>query len=175
MNLSRVNKEEVLNFVIEDLAQAGVYLPVENGNGYFSKNDAFFVMSQAYLLLGRWENAMRQIENSTPVLSPYSSIDSFLVNAVALYKTGRMEEAKRIFMEIGCNISVDTVLTDDSVAQIYLDKLHGEGKGRFILQVLGNTASYLKISGFRSLLPIPESEISKNPNLTQNPGYYEKD
>ena len=78
---------------------------------------------------------------------------------------------KRIFMEIGCNISVDTVLTDDSVAQIYLDKLHGEGKGRFILQVLGNTASYLKISGFRSLLPIPESEISKNPNLTQNPGY----
>ena len=171
LNLSRVNKEEVLNFVIEDLAQAGVYLPVENGNGYFSKNDAFFVMSQAYLLLGRWENAMRQIENSTPVLSPYSSIDSFLVNAGALYKTGRMEEAKRIFMEIGCNISVDTVLTDDSVAQIYLDKLHGEGKGRFILQVLGNTASYLKISGFRSLLPIPESEISKNPNLTQNPGY----
>ena len=52
-------------------------------------------------MLGRWENAMRQIENSTPVLSPYSSIDSFLVNAVALYKTGRMEEAKRIFMEIG--------------------------------------------------------------------------
>ncbi|WP_455584933.1 RagB/SusD family nutrient uptake outer membrane protein [Bacteroides sp.] len=168
--LPRENRVEVLNVVVQDLSRAMEFLSLEPAKWWdcLIRRDAAFLRSQAYLLLGNWDNALGGLEGA-PLIFPYRESDALLSKVIALYKMGRVEDAKAVIAAAGQYI--DEISTDADVVNFSLRSLDGLGNGRFVLQAMGCTSSFLNIAEFRALLPIPASAIAENQNLTQNPGY----
>lgn len=54
----------------------------------------------------------------------------------------------------------------------YMDSFHSSHhRGNLYLNVLEYSAAYFDMDAYKALLPIPQSEQHKNPNIEQNDGY----
>ena len=53
-----------------------------------------------------------------------------------------------------------------------MDSFHSSHhRGNLYLNVLEYSAAYFDMDAYKALLPIPQSEQHKNPNIEQNDGY----
>ena len=73
------------------------------------------------------------------------------------------------------NGEVEEETTASSLMTEYMDTYHSTYKrGNLYLNILGCSATYFSWNvdqAYKALLPIPQSALDVNENLTQNPGY----
>lgn len=107
------------------------------------------------------------------VVSIMNYTDVILSYAECLYKNGKISEAKAQLDQVlsikGIQVSGNNVLEEIKDARLQLTLYCNTNfaflkRNNFAAEVYG-------VENYRLLLPIPESEILINPNLTQNPGY----
>jgi hypothetical protein len=93
--------------------------------------------------------------------------------AEASYQTGNTERALIYLNQIGARQGVEytTSVTEETVLNAWKNELQNEGLWFFTLKRFGKATQTLNILEYQLLLPIPEREVTVNPDITQNPGY----
>ncbi|MBR5297743.1 MAG: RagB/SusD family nutrient uptake outer membrane protein, partial [Parabacteroides sp.] len=152
LSIHRTPRLEVLQFIIDNLRK----LHGEGTNLAITADPMFFykILYKSYLLKKDYNMVIDLInrnENTHPLFT--------FIKKIANWKLSKLEEVPE-------NIS-EAILMEE-----YINNLYQEDKdGNLFLNVLEYSAIYFNMDSNKALLPIPQSEIDTNPNMTQNPGY----
>jgi len=121
-----------------------------------------------------WEELIKKGKHT-----PFSRYAEVILLASEIYlKSGNMQKSIDYLNQIRSrnnripatiNLSVSAI--EDLILEEYLQDMGNEGLYFFALKRFGKAEKTLGIEPFRLLLPIPLSEINRNPSFTQNEGY----
>lgn len=132
-----------------------------------------------------WYRSNKYTRFDNPILREYSTLlrlsEQFLIRAEARIKIGNMNGAADDLNVVRSRAGLPLVTASDDLESVLIQERKSEffceyGHRWFDLKRWGLATEVLSPikSNWRVehlLLPIPENEISLNPNLTQNPGY----
>lgn len=145
--IPRTSRNEVLDMVIVLLNEV-----LETHVSSENLLEAKILLGEAYLLKNDWQSAISISDEADPntVLS--------LIHKIGIWKLNPTED-----------------ITESSLITEYLDNFQAQyERGYLYLQALGYTATYFGFDQdnlYKVLLPLPDSEIAFNSEVTQNPGY----
>lgn len=148
MNIAQSERDAVLTAVISDLEAAQDVTSLFDVPGEITSEEARILLLESRLLKKDWQ-AVSQVTDETSVAA--------FIKKVAVWKTDSTQPAE---------------MSEASLMEEYMDSFHSScHHGNLYLNVLEYSATYFDMDAYKALLPIPQSEQHKNPNIEQNDGY----
>lgn len=150
-SVTQSNRSDVLDAVITDFEEAKDVLPlIKKEDGMptieLTAKDIQILLYEAQLLKGNWQ-AASAIQAKSGILAFIKKIADWKLNPTAQ-------------------------ITEASLMEEYMNNYHSTYKrGNLYLNILNYSAKYFNMDAYKALLPIPQEEMDRNPNLTQNGGY----
>lgn len=150
-SVTQSDRSVVLDAVITDFEEAKDVLPlIKKEDGMptieLTAKEIQILLYEAQLLKGNWQ-AASAIQTKNGILAFIKKIADWKLNP-----TGQITEA--------------------SLMEEYMNNYHSTYKrGNLYLNILNYSAKYFNMDAYKVLLPIPQEEMDRNPNLTQNRGY----
>lgn len=162
--------------------------PTPNSRTQFSASDnrraTSFLNRNGEFFIYKWRNGEAFQSADYTVLLRYA--DVLLMRAEALNQLGQSTEAVSLLNQIKNRAGLpdyggdtDTAALDEAIFQERRLEFMYEGQRWFDLKRKGfatvqealEVGKDINVAEFELLLPIPQAELDRNPNLTQNPGY----
>lgn len=147
LSIHQSSRSDVLAAVRDDL-QASSDLGQLTGKGELTQEEIERLLCESLLLQQDW-NTLSQMKLK------YSSDWCMFLKKIADWKLNTVSN----FTNASCM---------DTYKNNYMDSFPC---GHLLLQALDYTATYLNMEAYKILMPIPQSEIDRNPAIKQNPGY----
>ena len=148
MNIAQSERDVVLTAVISDLETAQEVQSLFDTTGEITSDEARILLLESHLLKKDWQ-AVSQMTDETGVAA--------FIKKLATWKADSTQPAET---------------TEASLMEEYMDSFHSSHhRGNLYLNVLEYSAAYFDMDAYKALLPIPQSEQHKNPNIEQNDGY----
>ena len=148
MNIAQSERDAVLTAVISDLETAQEVQSLFDTTGEITSDEACILLLESHLLKKDWQ-AVSQMTDETGAAA--------FIKKLATWKADSTQPAET---------------TEASLMEEYMDSFHSSHhRGNLYLNVLEYSAAYFDMDAYKALLPIPQSEQHKNPNIEQNDGY----
>lgn len=149
-SMTQSDRPKVLDAVILDLTEAQNIMPLLKGEETTTKEmsakEIQILLHEAQLLKGDWQ--------TVSTIQPQDGIFAF-IKKIADWK-----------------LNPTAQITEASLMEEYMNNYHSTYKrGNLYLNILNYSAKYFNMDAYKALLPIPQEEMDRNPNLTQNGGY----
>ena len=144
-NVTQSDRSDVLDAIITDFTEAQGVSSLSK-EGELTAKDIQILLYEAQLLKGNWQ-AASAIQAKSGILAFIKKIADWKLNPTAQ-------------------------ITEASLMEEYMNNYHSTYKrGNLYLNILNYSAKYFNMDAYKALLPIPQEEMDRNPNLTQNGGY----
>ena len=195
INIAQTNQSEVFQFALNEISGVIEYLPaaeeLENGRSHFNKDAGLMLKAELQMTLGDKTQAaitLNQVNRSSYVANTRAtstSLDRSFIwalnlqtnsffpvytlmhNQLYLYEvTGSRDGLMLPFIDINNDGMPDDYEESYWRASDYLD--YGFWAA---LKRMGRAQDVTGCFDYELLMPIPQSAISMNPNMNQNPGY----
>lgn len=148
MQIAQSERDAVLAAVIGDLEAAQDVQSLLDAAGEITSDEARILLLESRLLKKDWQ-AVSQVTDETGVAA--------FIKKLAAWKADSTQPAE---------------MSEASLMEEYMGSFHSScHRGNLYLNILDYSASYFNMEAYKALLPIPQSEIEKNPNITPNDGY----
>ena len=162
-----LNKEQIFDNILKEINSIGQFRTTESqySNYYIDNETLQMIKGEIYMARGMHNEALDIFRNSAPTFSlslegNHENYQTFFGKEIQLYTA----EITLLLANEACG-EIDTTIQEWQ-AQRYVTYGYWA--------MLKRTSKALEITGckeYELLLPIPNSEILRNRNITQNPGY----